>query len=87
MKRKDIVVQQLLANIEGFIESAKITMYRGEASVSADRIVYVGEEAFEAKNVILATGSRPFVPPFKGIETATYFTTDTFLISHNYQSS
>ncbi|MEK4229044.1 dihydrolipoyl dehydrogenase [Solibacillus sp. FSL H8-0538] len=78
MKRKDIVVQQLLANIEGFIESAKITMYRGEASVSADRIVYVGEEAFEAKNVILATGSRPFVPPFKGIETATYFTTDTF---------
>lgn len=78
MKRKDAVVEQLLTNIESFIERAQITMYRGEASVTAERKVMVGDESFTAKNVILATGSRPFVPPFKGIETANYYTTDTF---------
>ncbi|MEC1179829.1 dihydrolipoyl dehydrogenase [Metasolibacillus meyeri] len=78
MQRKDAVVAELLDNIEGFIESAQITMYRGEASVTAERKVMVGEEALTADHVILATGSRPFVPPFKGIETANYYTTDTF---------
>ncbi|CAM5664286.1 Dihydrolipoyl dehydrogenase OS=Lysinibacillus sphaericus OX=1421 GN=LS41612_19075 PE=3 SV=1 [Lysinibacillus sphaericus] len=35
-------------------------------------------ETFLAKDIILATGSKPFVPPFKGLESATYYTTDTF---------
>lgn len=78
MQRKDLVVAELLENIEGFIAKAQITMYRGEASVTAERKVFVGEESFTATNVILATGSRPFVPPFKGLENATYYTTDTF---------
>ncbi|WP_332648772.1 dihydrolipoyl dehydrogenase [Lysinibacillus sp. 54212] len=78
MKRKDAVIDELLANIEGFIENAQITMYRGEATVAKNKAITVGNETFEAKNVILATGSHPFVPPFKGIETATYHTTDTF---------
>ncbi|OCS89074.1 dihydrolipoyl dehydrogenase [Caryophanon latum] len=78
MRRKDAVVEELLNNIESFIESAQITFYRGEASVSAEKKVTVGDEHFEAKHVILATGSHPFVPPFKGLETSTYYTTDTF---------
>lgn len=78
MKRKDAVIAELLDNIEGFIENAQITMYRGEATVANNKVIKVGNEAFEAKNIILATGSHPFVPPFKGIETATFHTTDTF---------
>lgn len=78
MKRKDLVVDELINNIETYVQNAQITMYRGEASVTAERKVMVGEEAFTAKNVILATGSRPFVPPFKGLENANYYTTDTF---------
>ncbi|MFF5995475.1 dihydrolipoyl dehydrogenase [Lysinibacillus sp. KU-BSD001] len=78
MQRKDKVVAELLHNIETFVEKAQITMYHGEASVSRDRKVTVDDDVFEAKHVILATGSRPFVPPFKGIETANYYTTDTF---------
>ncbi|WP_431029905.1 dihydrolipoyl dehydrogenase [Lysinibacillus sp. LZ02] len=78
MQRKDKVVEELLHNIETFVEKAQITMYRGEASVSRDRKVTVDDDVFEAKHVILATGSGPFVPPFKGIETASYYTTDTF---------
>lgn len=78
MRRKDAVVEELLRNIEGFVENAKIDLIYGEAQVSEDKIVSVGDTKFEAEKVILATGSRPFVPPFKGIETAEYYTTDTF---------
>ncbi|MFJ7950908.1 dihydrolipoyl dehydrogenase [Lysinibacillus sp. NPDC096418] len=78
MQRKDGVIAELLANIEEFIASNQIVFYRGEASVAHDLTVTVGTETLTAKDIILATGSKPFVPPFKGLETSTYFTTDTF---------
>ncbi|KOS69876.1 acetoin dehydrogenase [Lysinibacillus contaminans] len=78
MQRKDAVIAELLANIEGFIANNQITFYRGEASMTQDLTVTVGTATFTAKDIILATGSKPFVPPFKGLETATYYTTDTF---------
>lgn len=78
MQRKNAVIQELLENIEHFIVSNHITFYRGEATVAADLTVTVNQETFLAKDIILATGSKPFVPPFKGLESATYYTTDTF---------
>lgn len=78
MQRKNTIIQELLENIEHFIASNHITFYRGEATVAADLTVTVGEETFGAKDIILATGSKPFVPPFKGLENAAYYTTDTF---------
>ena len=78
MQRKDAVIAELLENIEGFIASNQIVFYRGEASVTQDLSVTVGKETFLAKDIILATGSKPFVPPFKGLATSTYYTTDTF---------
>lgn len=78
MQRKDIVIGELLANIEHFIASNHITFYRGEASVAKDLTVTVGADRFAATDIILATGSKPFVPPFKGLEKSTYYTTDTF---------
>lgn len=78
MQRKDAIIEELLGNIEHFIASNNITFYRGEATVSQDLTVTVNETCFTAKDIILATGSKPFVPPFKGLETSTYLTTDTF---------
>lgn len=78
MKRKDEVIEQLLLNVEGFIANAQIKMFRGEGIVHEDKSVTVDNVTFQAKNVILATGSHPFVPPIKGVETANYHTTDTF---------
>ncbi|MGE7842106.1 dihydrolipoyl dehydrogenase [Lysinibacillus sp. NPDC093712] len=78
MQRKNTIVQELLENIEQYIASNHITFYRGEASVAADLTVTVGQETFVAKDIILATGSKPFVPPFKGLENSSYYTTDTF---------
>lgn len=77
MQRKDVIIQQLLEDIHRFIGNNTITYYEGYAQVSKDLVVKVNDEEFEANNIILATGSKPFVPPFKGLETATYYTTDT----------
>lgn len=77
MKRKDVIIQQLLEDIHRYIGNNTITFYEGKGEVSKDLTVKVNEETFEAENIILATGSRPFVPPFKGLETADYHTTDT----------
>ncbi|SOC37641.1 dihydrolipoyl dehydrogenase [Ureibacillus acetophenoni] len=76
-QRKDGIIEKLLENIHRYISNASITYFTGIASVTEDHIVNVDNEQFYANNIILATGSKPFVPPFKGIETAKYHTTDT----------
>ncbi len=78
MQRKDTIIEELLTNIEGYILSNQITLYRGEATVAKNLTVTVEGETFTATDILLATGSKPFVPPFKGLETSSYFTTDTF---------
>ncbi|CAM5181652.1 Dihydrolipoyl dehydrogenase OS=Ureibacillus acetophenoni OX=614649 GN=SAMN05877842_103301 PE=3 SV=1 [Ureibacillus acetophenoni] len=76
-KRKDDIIHKLLENIHFYINNASIRYYTGEAKVSKEKIVTVNDEKLAANNIILATGSKPFVPPFKGLETSSYHTTDT----------
>lgn len=78
MSRKDSIINELLENIEHYIESNAITFYRGEASVEKNLTIRVGDASLTATDIVLATGSKPFVPPFEGLETASYYTTDTF---------
>lgn len=78
MQRKDTIVQELLTNIETYIEKNAITFFRGEAQIAHDLTISVSEHTIHAKDIILATGSKPFVPPFKGLEEVDYDTTDTF---------
>lgn len=78
MQRKDTIIHELLTNIEHYIINNHITLYRGEASVVKDLTITIGNETIMASDIILATGSKPFVPRFEGLETSTYYTTDTF---------
>lgn len=78
MQRKDTIIHELLTNIEHYIVSNHVTLYRGEASVAKDLTITIENETITATDIILATGSKPFVPPFEGLETSTYYTTDTF---------
>lgn len=38
----------------------------------------VNNETYQAKDIILATGSQPFIPPIDGLDQVNYETTDTF---------
>lgn len=76
--RKDGVVNQLQQGIHYLFNQNKIDYYEGEAELRTSHEVVVNNELLESEYVLLATGSKPFVPPIKGIDQAAYLTTDTF---------
>lgn len=76
--RKDKVVTSLQGGIQHLFKQNNIHYVTGEATVSKDKVVSVGSETLQAKYVLLATGSTPFVPPINGLTDVDYYTTDTF---------
>ena len=49
----------------------------GDASIVSPYRVRVGEREITTRNIVLATGGAPFVPPIPGLEDAGYVTSDT----------
>ena len=66
LSRKDEVVKTLTDGVAFLIKKNKIARYEGEATFVGPNRVKVGEEEIEAKNIIIATGSKP--SPLRGIE-------------------
>ena len=64
--RKDEVVKTLTDGIAFLMKKNKIARYEGEATFVGPNRVKVGDEEIEAKNIIIATGSKP--SPLRGIE-------------------
>ncbi|MDT2824681.1 dihydrolipoyl dehydrogenase [Vagococcus lutrae] len=78
VKRKDDVVVQLQTGIHSLFKQHGIDFYEGKAEIPQTNQVQVGEQILQASYILLATGSRPFVPPIKGLDETSYLTTDTF---------
>ena len=53
-----------------------VDIVEGEARVTSPWSVEVNGETITARNIVIATGARPFVPPIEGIENIKYFTSD-----------
>ena len=66
LNRKDEVVKTLTDGVAFLIKKNKIARYEGEATFVGPNRVKVGDEEIEAKNIIIATGSKP--SPLRGIE-------------------
>jgi len=49
---------------------------QGEATIISPYEVQVGDKTIATKNIIIASGARPFVPPIAGLETIDYLTSD-----------
>jgi pyruvate/2-oxoglutarate dehydrogenase complex dihydrolipoamide dehydrogenase (E3) component/uncharacterized membrane protein YdjX (TVP38/TMEM64 family) len=49
----------------------------GEAKITSPWTVTVGEKTLTTRNIVIAAGSRPLVPPIPGIEDVGYVTSDT----------
>lgn len=54
-----------------------VDCFSGEAEVLSPWEVRVGDNKITAKNIILATGAEPFVPPIPGIDAVGHLTSDT----------
>ena len=50
---------------------------QGEARLMSPWSIEVNGETITARNIVIATGARPFVPPIPGIEEIDYLTSDT----------
>ena len=50
---------------------------QGEAKITNPYVVRVGNRSLTTKNIIIATGASPFIPPIPGLDQVDYYTSDT----------
>jgi mycothione reductase len=53
--------------------------YEGEARFVGERTLEVGGKRLEGTNIFIAAGSRPFIPPIKGLAGVPYLTNESVL--------
>jgi len=71
----------------GLSHAQGIDYYQEVASFIAPYTLKVGEKIIKADTIFLCTGSKPYIPPIKGIEKVDYHTSDTILrIEHRPES-
>jgi pyruvate/2-oxoglutarate dehydrogenase complex dihydrolipoamide dehydrogenase (E3) component/uncharacterized membrane protein YdjX (TVP38/TMEM64 family) len=56
--------------------SLGVDVVTGEAKITSPWSVEVNGKTINAKNIVIATGARPFVPPIEGIESVDYYTSN-----------
>ena len=54
-----------------------VNVIQGEAKITSPYTVEVNGKTLTTRNIVIATGARPFVPPIKGLESIDYLTSDT----------
>ncbi len=57
-------------------DSDRIRVYQGQARFTPDRLVEVDGVRLRAAHYLLATGSRPLIPPVEGLERVPHLTSD-----------
>lgn len=57
--RKDMIVTRLRAGIETLFKANKIDLVKGNAKLTGTKTVTVNGEKYSARDIIIATGSRP----------------------------
>lgn len=66
--RKDKIVKRLTTGVKGLLKKAGVEIMNGFGTVLDNQTVEVDGVQFKTKNIILATGSHPFIPPIKGVD-------------------
>ncbi len=70
LKRKDSVVKKLTTGVAGLLKKNGVAVFQGYGEVLSASKVKVNDETLETKNLILATGASPVVPPIPGLQEA-----------------
>ncbi|MGO5053324.1 dihydrolipoyl dehydrogenase [Lachnospiraceae bacterium LCP25S3_G4] len=77
--RKREVVEQLKTGIQGLMKANHITVIEGKGIIEQKGIVSVKERKYYADNILIATGSKPLLPPIKGLDLDGVVTSDELL--------
>ncbi len=65
-ERKDEVLDTLRNGMTGLLKKKKVDLIEGDAAITGSHTVQIGEEIVTAENIMVATGSMPFMPPIPG---------------------
>jgi mycothione reductase len=63
----------------GLSQARKLDFYEGEGHFTADYTLEVNGERIKSEKIFIAAGSRPLIPPFKGIDSVDYLTNESVL--------
>ena len=77
MERVQRVIQQVAPHdsVERY-RGLGVDCQQGQAKLTSPFSVALGEKTFSARNIIIATGAKPVVPPFSGLDKVAHYTTD-----------
>jgi mycothione reductase len=64
---------------EGMSASENLDFYQGEGHFVTDYTLEVNGDRIMGEKIFLASGSRPFIPPIKGVDTIDYLTNESVL--------
>ena len=78
-ERKEAVVKQLQNGVAYLLKNPNITIVEGKASLKDVNTVVVGEMVYQAKNIIIATGSKPAKLPIPGADSEMVLTSTDVL--------
>lgn len=93
--KQGIKIEEALENVRGIInkiaekESPEILKEKGIDYVKGfakfinEESIEVNEKTYTGKNIVIATGSSPFIPPIKGLEKIEYLTNSNFFVQKN----
>ena len=68
MARKTQVMDTLRNGIAGLMRKSKIEVVLGTAKLQAERKVAINGQIYQAKNILISTGSSPAKPPIPGCD-------------------
>ncbi|MDF1580341.1 MAG: dihydrolipoyl dehydrogenase [Desulfuromonadales bacterium] len=78
LKRVKEVVDEIAPHdsVARYVELG-VDCVRGNARLVGPHTIAVDGRTITARNIVIATGARPFVPPFSGLEQVDYLTSET----------
>lgn len=76
---KNQVVDKLVKGIAGLEKAYGVDVYHGFGILENAHTIRVGEEVLTTENIILATGSKPVIPPIPGVEQSWVMDSDAVL--------
>ena len=90
--RKNKVVKKLTAGIRMKMKESGVEVVAGEAIIQGktaegDLLIQCGEQVYEAKNLLVCTGSESVIPPISGVNETEYWTSREALQSKELPAS